>query len=133
MGSVLVERELVKHNSSLTLKQFVLLHKVSEQVRCQAELALITNRDKGSLTRLIQSLEKKKLIVRRTSEADARINIVDATPEGLKAMKEARKIVLGTFDSFTIDLDEKEAKALSLSLDKVLARITNTLKDSKDS
>jgi DNA-binding MarR family transcriptional regulator len=120
--TVLVEKRLSETDVDLTLKQFILLYKVSEEGRTQSELALITERDKGSLTRLIQSLERKDFVKRASSDSDRRINIVEATACGLKAMKKAKKTVMKVFDELTEELSEKESKAMIKTAKKLMSR-----------
>ncbi len=120
--TVLVEKRLSATDVDLTLKQFILLHKVSEEGRTQSELALITERNKGSLTRLIHSLERKDFVVRASSESDRRINIIEATATGIKAMKRAQKVVMHVFDELTEGLTEKESKAMIRTARKLMSR-----------
>ena len=120
--TVLIEKRLSTSDVDLTLKQFILLHRVSEEGRTQSELALITERDKGSLTRLIQSLERKDFVKRASSISDRRINIVEATPTGLRAMKRAQKVVVKVFDELTEQLSERESKAMIRTAKKLMAR-----------
>ncbi len=108
--SILMNGRLSKID--LTLKQFVLLVHIKEEGREQSELAIITERDKGSLTRLIQSMERKGFVKRSVSKTDRRVNIVESTALGRGALKKAEKIVLKTFDELRTDISPKEEKLM---------------------
>ena len=67
----------------LTKQQFILLMKLKEEDgRPQHTLAFITDRDKTSLARLINTLEKKELVRRDVSKEDKRSNLVFLTEKG---------------------------------------------------
>lgn len=124
---MLIEKRLTQENLDLTMKQFILLMKVSEKDCSQAELALITGRDKGSLTRLIQSLERKKFITRNNSIEDKRVNIVKTSVSGLEILEEAKKIVFNTFNELTEKLTKKEEELFIKTIHKIQAQTIHLL------
>ncbi len=54
---MMIQQSLDYHNIPLTKEQFVVLLYLEEEAKPQSFLAHITERNKGSLTRLVQSLE----------------------------------------------------------------------------
>jgi DNA-binding MarR family transcriptional regulator len=70
-------------NISLTKTQWVLLKKLHEKDGVpQQELAFLTGRDKTSLTRLVNTMEKKGVLARIPSKTDKRSNhIFTGIPE----------------------------------------------------
>jgi DNA-binding MarR family transcriptional regulator len=59
----------------------------------QSDLAFLTERDKGSLTRLVSSMEKKNLVARIASQEDKRVNMVHITKTGEKVLKDMEPVL----------------------------------------
>ena len=75
--------ELKQYNFDLTRAQWVLLKRLhDEDGQMHNDLALITDRNKTSLTRLIHTMERKELVVRISDEQDKRINRIYLTAKG---------------------------------------------------
>ena len=92
MASMAVARSLQKNfrNAGLeiTIEQWtVLYHLWKEDCLSQQELCNRTYRDKPSITRLIDNLEKQKLLKRSSHKNDKRINLVCLTDAG-RALQE---------------------------------------------
>ena len=92
MASMAVARSLQKsfRNAGLeiTIEQWtVLYHLWKEDCLSQQELCNRTYRDKPSITRLIDNLEKQKLLKRSSHKNDKRINLVCLTDAG-RALQE---------------------------------------------
>src|SRR6476646_11145921 len=84
MASTAVARHLQKNfrqaGLEITIEQWsVLYHLWKEDCLSQQELCNRTFRDKPSITRLIDNLEKQKLVKRMASKTDRRINMVCLT------------------------------------------------------
>ncbi len=70
---------------NLTIEQWsVLYHLWKKDGMSQQELCNATFRDKPSITRLVDNLEKIQLVKRMASESDRRINCVCLTKQGIK-------------------------------------------------
>lgn len=68
---------------NLTIEQWsVLYHLWKEDGISQQELCNATFRDKPSITRLVDNLEKLKLVKRVSSKDDRRMNLIFLTPDG---------------------------------------------------
>ncbi len=85
MATTAVARRLQKNfrnaGLELTIEQWSLLyHLWKEDGLSQQELGTRTFRDKASITRLIDNLEKLGLVERVASKTDRRINLVCLTP-----------------------------------------------------
>ena len=81
--TIYMKQNFSRFNVDLTLKQWIVLkHLVEEDGREQKHLAMITERDKTSLTRLISTLEKKGLVRREVSQKDKRVNHLFITTMG---------------------------------------------------
>ena len=74
----------------LSKEQFIVLKYLNDKDGLiQNDLAFITNRSKTALTRLIQTMEKKNLVFRRSSSSDLRVNHVYLTDHGRETWETA--------------------------------------------
>ncbi len=74
---------------NLTIEQWsVLYHLWKEDGKSQQELCNATYRDKPSITRLVDNLEKLKLVKRVASREDRRMNMIYLTPEAAKLQEQ---------------------------------------------
>lgn len=87
MGKVF-KRELNEAQIDITLEQLGLLHAISENEQdvVQQDMADIMNKDKSAILRLIDSLEKKGLVVRSIDPQDRRKNLLFVTEQGMAVL-----------------------------------------------
>ncbi len=88
-ASIAIARRLQKKFNSaglnLTIEQWSVLYQLWKQDgSSQQDLCLRTFRDKPSITRLVDNLEKLQLVKRVASVSDRRINLVYLTKQGIK-------------------------------------------------
>ena len=75
---------------NLTIEQWsVLYHLWKQEGMSQQELCNATFRDKPSITRLVDNLEKLDLVKRVASENDRRINLIYLTKQALKLQEQS--------------------------------------------
>lgn len=75
---------------NLTIEQWsVLYHLWKQEGISQQELCNATYRDKPSITRLVDNLEKLNLVKRVASENDRRINLIYLTKQAQKLQEES--------------------------------------------
>jgi DNA-binding MarR family transcriptional regulator len=96
-ASTAIARRLQKkfNNAGLniTIEQWsVLYHLWKEDGRSQQQLCNATYRDKPSITRLVDNLEKLNLVKRVPSENDRRINLIYLTKNAQKLEEETMQI-----------------------------------------
>lgn len=112
----LVMEKFQKNGIQLNKEQAIILKILTGVNECpQNNLALVTSRDKTTLTRLLTTMEKKCLIKRRQCDIDKRVNLVSITENGLKAFKEAEPIVTSILKNAVAGIEEqriREAKLL---------------------
>ena len=78
---------------NLTIEQWsVLYHLWKNDGMSQQQLCTATFRDKPSITRLVDNLEKLNLVKRVPSEQDRRINLIYVTRQAQKLQEEAMKL-----------------------------------------
>lgn len=84
---------------NLTIEQWsVLYHLWKEDGISQQELCNATFRDKPSITRLVDNLEKLKLVKRTPSVNDRRMNMILLTPEARKLQEESMALATETLN-----------------------------------
>ncbi|GAA5221365.1 MarR family winged helix-turn-helix transcriptional regulator [Membranihabitans marinus] len=112
----LVMEKFQKNGIQLNKEQAIILKILTDVNECpQNDLALVTSRDKTTLTRLLTTMEKKSLIQRRQCKSDKRVNLVSITDTGLIAFKEAEPILTTILDDAVTGIEEhriNEAKLL---------------------
>lgn len=88
-ASIAIARRLQKKFNlaglNLTIEQWSVLYQLwKRDGSSQQELCNMTFRDKPSITRLVDNLEKLQLVKRVPSESDRRINLVVLSKQGIK-------------------------------------------------
>jgi len=88
-----------------------------------AELAELYGLEASSITRLVDRLEKKRLIERTRSREDRRKTILSLTQRGQAALKEAVRIATPNAIAMWKGVSEKERKSLAVIINKVLKNL----------
>ncbi|HPZ87923.1 MAG TPA: MarR family transcriptional regulator [Flavihumibacter sp.] len=90
---------------NLTIEQWsVLYHLWKQDGISQQELCNATFRDKPSITRLVDNLEKLKLVKRVSSKEDRRMNLVYLSPEAKKLQDRTMEIAEETLSEALISV-----------------------------
>ena len=109
---------------NLTKAQMIVLRILSQNDGIvQNKLAFITNRDKASLTRLIETMEKKELVKRSTSTKDKRVKIVHITDSGIALLENARPYLKEIINKVQENVSEQDL----LTTIKVLKQISKNI------
>lgn len=129
VASISVARRLQKNfrNAGLeiTIEQWtVLYHLWKEDCLSQQELCNRTFRDKPSITRLIDNLEKQKLVKRLASKTDRRINIVCLTDGGKNLQDATLALANQTMDEALAGVNKEEIEAVKNVLQKVFDNLS---------
>ncbi len=94
---------------SITIEQWsVLYHLWKQEGISQQELCNATFRDKPSITRLVDNLEKLNLVKRVAAENDRRINLIYLTKQALKLQEETMVLAEETLNEAleTVPIDK---------------------------
>ena len=101
-STAIARRLQKKFNASglnLTIEQWsVLYHLWKEDGKSQQELCNATFRDKPSITRLVDNLEKLNLVKRVASENDRRINLIYLTKQAQKMHEQTMAMAEATLN-----------------------------------
>jgi len=102
-ASTAIARRLQKHfkqaGLDITIEQWsVLYHLWKEDGMSQQQLCDATYRDKPSITRLVDNLEKLKLVKRVPSKEDRRINLIYLTKEAEQLQEQTMQLANQTLN-----------------------------------
>ena len=131
MGTTAVARRMQKNfrNAGLeiTIEQWsVLFHLWREDRLSQQELCNRTFRDKPSITRLIDNLEKQQLVKRIPSPTDRRINLIELTEAAQNLQQTTIDIANQTMAEALVGVDKNEIEIVK----SVFLRVYNNLTQS---
>jgi len=112
--------KLKQFNIPLTPEQFLLIDLLWNQgPMTQQELATQMHKDKNSVTKLVDAIEKKGFAVREQNAQDRRSNIVHLTKLADELKVEAKKSGVFLLDQALVGIDEKEQRAFVATLNKL--------------
>jgi len=120
------------HESGIDLskEQWLVLKKLHDKDgQIQNDLAFITNRSKTSLTRLIHTMEKKKLVYRVTSKADKRINHVHLSELGKSIFEKSLPTLSKIINELQHGISEEDIKKTIKILNHIQGNICKKLKN----
>jgi len=120
-----ISDKLCENGIELTRVQLILLYKLKEaDGQPQHNLAYLTNRDKASLARLLNTMEKKNLVARIPSKSDNRINHIYLTKHGDEMLKNAAPVMTDILSQIQEGISESEID----NVIKVLKKINKNIK-----
>jgi len=120
----LVQKAFREHGLDLSKEQWSVLKRLNvNDGQPQNDLAFITHRDKTSMTRLINSMESEKLVIRKSDEQDNRVNRIFLTSHGKEVVKKVTPIMYDLIPAVQESLTEEEIKNLIETLKKIKAKI----------
>lgn len=94
-----LQKKFAAAGLKITIEQWsVLYHLWKEDGKSQQELCVATFRDKPSITRLVDNLEKQQLVRRVASDQDRRINRIYITRQAHKLQEETMQLAEATLN-----------------------------------
>ena len=116
-----------KHGYDLTPEQFLVLDTLwDDGVLSQQELADILKKDKNSVTKLIDALERKRLVERIPDKIDRRLNLIHIT-ELAKSMKDnITDIALDCTNQIIKDIPEEDLNVFVSVLNKMAENMSSS-------
>ncbi|MBE6336588.1 MAG: MarR family transcriptional regulator [Lentimicrobiaceae bacterium] len=119
-------KELTKNGINLTPEQYLVMDILwDEGVLSQQAIADIIQKDKNSVTKFIDSLEKKGLVYRAVNKSDRRVNNIIVSEEGIKLKPKTTEVAINMMRNVLKDIKEDDL----IAFDKVM----NQIKDNIDS
>lgn len=117
-------RAFASENIDLTTEQWTVMaclwnqDKVTQQAICD-----ITTKDKPSITRLIDKLEARNLVVRVSDPSDRRINLIHLTKTGMDLQKKSNAIVQKVAERTLSNISRKDLDFGREILKKILKNL----------
>jgi DNA-binding MarR family transcriptional regulator len=117
-------RAFVVEGIDITTEQWSVLaclwekDKVTQQTLCH-----LTAKDKPSMTRLIDKLEKRNLVTRVSDNNDRRINLIHLTDAGLALQQRATQIVHQVANKALNNITDEEMNTSRVVLKKIMANL----------
>ncbi len=129
IASTAVARRLQKNfrNAGLdiTVEQWsILYHLWKEDCLSQQELCVRTFRDKPSITRLIDNIEKQDLVKRVADKSDRRVNLVCLTQKGKGLQDVTLEIANTTLNEALLGVAKDDVELTRQVLQKVYNNLT---------
>lgn len=119
-------KELSRNDINLTPEQYLVMDILWDaETLSQQAIADIIQKDKNSVTKFIDSLEKKGLVCRTMNKKDRRINDIIVTEEGMKLKSKTTEVAINMMRNVLKDIKEDDL----MVFDKVM----NQIKDNIDS
>lgn len=114
--------------ADITLEQFITLDAISASDNiCQRDLAKILLKDRSNVTRILNILEKKGLIVRETSTKGNRVvKFARMTPKGLKELDKYSKKMKDDLNDFLEQFNQEELSVMSKMLEQISSKISES-------
>ena len=114
------------HGLEISLDQWLVLGPVwKNDGISQKEISEYCGKDKTSVTKIIDTLEKKNLVVRVTDQLDHRVKRVVLSQKGRELFHSALPVMAQTRDELRSGISDKEIEALK----SILSKIYKNLKD----
>ncbi len=124
MASTALARRLQKNfkqsGIEVTIEQWsILYHLWKEDAVSQQELSIRSFRDKPSITRLLDNLEKLKLVKRMPSKNDRRINLIVLTEAGKNLQQQTMNVADQTLNEALIGVANADIETCKAVLQNV--------------
>ncbi|MGE4539350.1 MAG: MarR family winged helix-turn-helix transcriptional regulator [Desulfovibrio sp.] len=127
-----LRRRFVAAGCDVTPEQWVVLYRLFEtQGLTQCGLGERSVKDKTTITRILDRLEAKKLLVRRRDSRDRRSQRIFLTPAGEALVRKLVPLVRRYAAEVFVDVTEDEERGLKSALGRIEARLDAIL-DAKD-
>ena len=117
-------KELSRNDINLTPEQYLVMDILWDaEVLSQQAIADIIQKDKNSVTKFIDSLEKKGLVYRQVNKVDRRVNNIVVSEEGMKLKTRTTEVAINMMRNVLKDIKEEDLVAF----DKVMNQIKGNI------
>lgn len=118
--------KLQENGINITPEQYLVLDILwDQQSLSQQNIADIIQKDKNSVTKIIDSLEKKSLVRRVVDKKDRRINKIELTDEAMALEKLTTEVAINFMNDVVKDIDKQELD----SFVNVMQKMKNNLEE----
>jgi len=121
--SRLMERELVRAGSSLSVRQLRVLQRLHDGEQIAAEIARHSSVGPAAMQGVLDGLVDRGLVLRQRSSADRRKQLLQLTPEGEAALTGGNQILSAALCDLVRDVKRSEQAQIADSLDRLQTSI----------
>ena len=127
--NIFISEVFHKNNIQVTKEQWIVLKILYEDNDglIQNDLAFITNRNKATLTRLINVMEKNNLVARIPAKDDSRKKFIYITKKGRKLFAKMKPLMLSSIKSIQKNISEKELETFISVMSKIQENIKSNM------
>ena len=126
-----IAAKLRQENVPLTPEQFLLIDLLWNQgPMSQQQLADQMHKDKNSVTKLVDAIERKGFVYRQQNASDRRSNTLVLTEKALELRDHAKQKGISILDEMLEDISETELRAFISTLNKL--NINMTIEDTAE-
>ena len=120
--------EVFKMNHiNLTAEQFLVMDALwNEGTMTQQEIAYLIQKDKNSVTQLVDNLEKKGLVTRSIDRKDRRVNNIVVTEQGMLMKDSTKEIAINAMTRFLSGVSESDLQVFVSVLKRVCSNISDS-------
>ena len=123
-------KELSRNDINLTPEQYLVMDILWDaEVLSQQAIADIIQKDKNSVTKFIDSLEKKGLVYRQVNKKDRRVNNIVVSDEGMKLKAKTTEVAIGMMRNVLKDIKEEDLIALDNVMNQIKGNIDSQIED----
>ena len=123
-------KELSRNDINLTPEQYLVMDILWDaEVMSQQAIADIIQKDKNSVTKFIDSLEKKGLVYRQVNKTDRRVNNIVVSEEGMKLKAKTTEVAIGMMRNVLKNIKEEDLMALDKVMNQIKENIDEAEKD----
>ena len=117
-------KELSRNDINLTPEQYLVMDILWDaEVLSQQAIADIIQKDKNSVTKFIDSLEKKGLVYRQVNKTDRRVNNIVVSEEGMKLKARTTEVAISMMRNVLKNIKEEDL----IALDNVMNQIKENI------
>ena len=117
-------RAFSQEDLNITTEQWSVLSCLWKEDRVtQSDLCDLTRKDKPSMTRLIDNLQRSKIVVRVPHATDRRVNLIHLTQYGASLREKVGAVVQSVVDKALENISESEVTVARTVLNQIIANL----------
>lgn len=112
-----IAAKLRQENVPLTPEQFLLIDLLwNHGSMSQQQLANLMQKDKNSVTQLVDAIERKGFVIRQQNAKDRRSNTLILTDKAIELRDEAKRKAISILDDMLVGIEKEELSSFLVTL-----------------
>lgn len=121
-----LSKKFIQAGFDITYEQWsVLVHLFNQDGLSQNELSLMAVKDKASITRLVNALEKKNIVLRINDQLDKRSRLIYLTNKAKELKKDLLLVVEELTSEAQANISQEEMELCKAVLNKVFSNMSS--------